>query len=132
MKVTHAKVDVTAFYDNEALGVACTPKCGSCRCGTCPVGGKQYTLQQERELAMIENGMRLNDGVWVAKYPWIKNPQELPDNNYSALAMLKSTEKRLKKDAKLAEIYTKQVKDMVESGVARKLQPEELESYDGA
>ena len=29
------------FFESEALGVECNPKCGSCRCGTCPIGGKE-------------------------------------------------------------------------------------------
>ena len=75
--------------------------------------------------------MELREGVWVAKYPWLRNPDELPDNKHSALAMLRSTEKRLKRDENLAQIYSDQVKDMVDRGVARKLQPEEMEAYDG-
>ena len=129
--IAHAKIKIDDFYESETLGVSCQPKCGSCKCGECPVGGKQYTLQQERELALIENGMELREGVWVAKYPWLRNPDELPDNKHSALAMLRSTEKRLKRDENLAQIYSDQVKDMVDRGVARKLQPEEMEAYDG-
>ena len=52
------KVRLEDFYSNESLGVSCSPKCGSCRCGTCPIGGKQYTIQQERELAMIDSETR--------------------------------------------------------------------------
>ena len=42
-------VTIEDFYSNESLGVSCEPKCGGCKCGECPMGGKQYTLQQERE-----------------------------------------------------------------------------------
>ena len=42
--VHHAMVRVEDFYKLEQLGVKCTPKCGSCRCGQCHPGGKSMTL----------------------------------------------------------------------------------------
>jgi len=93
VEVSHAIIKLSDFFENESLGVSCKPKCGNCRCGECPIGGKQYTLQQERELAMIEKGLELQDGVWVATYPWKKDPNQLPNNKVAALSMLKSTEK---------------------------------------
>ena len=47
----------------------CNPRCGSCRCGKCPIGGKQYTLKQERELDQIEEGLTYINDHWEAKYP---------------------------------------------------------------
>jgi hypothetical protein len=129
--VAHAKIKIDDFYESESLGVACQPRCGSCKCGQCPIGGKQYTLQQERELAMIESGMEHRDGVWFAKYPWIRSPDELPDNYSSTLAMLRSTEKRIGRDERLSKMYISQINDMVERGVARKLEMEEIQAYKG-
>ncbi|KAJ8020927.1 hypothetical protein HOLleu_40649 [Holothuria leucospilota] len=34
----------------------------------------------------------------MAKYPWIKDPKELPDNRQMAVVTLKSLEKRLGRD----------------------------------
>ena len=130
--VSHVKaVKIEDFYESESLGVSCQPKCGSCKCGECPIGGKQYTLEQERELAMIESGMELRDSTWIAKYPWKRNPEELPNNYHSALAMLRSTEKRIKKDKDLSNLYSNQIEDMVVRGVARKLTKEEIAEYVG-
>ena len=42
------------FLTIESLGVQCNPKCGNCRCGTCPIGGKSYSIKEERELKLIE------------------------------------------------------------------------------
>ena len=63
VQVFHANVKLEQFFKSEALGVSCVPKCGSCRCGECPIVGKQYTLQQERELAMIEKGLEQHEGT---------------------------------------------------------------------
>ena len=88
VQISHTSIE--EFFRNESLGVSCTPKCGACRCGECPVGSKQYTLQQERELALIENGLSHANDKWTARYPWIKDPSELPDNYTAAYSMLKS------------------------------------------
>ena len=37
-----AAATVEDFYKTENLGVECSPRCGSCRCGKCPFGGKDY------------------------------------------------------------------------------------------
>ena len=52
-----AGIKVEDFYKIEAMGVECTPKCGGCRCGHCPAGGKDYTLKEEQELKLIENNL---------------------------------------------------------------------------
>ena len=90
---------ISDFVDLESLGVECTPRCGSCRCGKCPIGGKELTLREERELQLIESGLFYENGRWIAHYPWKRNPQELSDNYQMALkedspkteVMLKST-----------------------------------------
>ena len=72
------RVKLEDFYSTEAMGVQCYPKCGRCKYGSCPIGGKNYTLKEE--LNLIDKGYRHEDGYWVAKYPWIKDPNNLPDN----------------------------------------------------
>ena len=71
------------------------------------------------------------DSRWLAEYPWIKDPADLPDNRRVALAMLNSTERRLGKNTQHATVYDNQVQDMVQRGVARKLTKEELNNYKG-
>ena len=63
--------------------------------------------------------------------PWIRDPSELPDNQKAAMGMLISTEKRLAKNATHAEVYQKQIEDMVDREVARKLTLKELKEYKG-
>ena len=124
-------VKLKDFYSIEAMGVQCYPKCGSCKCGSCPIGGKNYTLREKRELNLIDKGLRHEDGYWVAKYPWIKDPNNLLDNKQAVMGMLKSTEKRLSKNRKHAEMYQQQIDDMIQRKVARKLPVSELEEYRG-
>lgn len=54
------KVNVEDFYTIEALGVQCKPKCGGCKCGKCSLGAKEYTIQEERELELIERNLSFN------------------------------------------------------------------------
>ena len=125
------RVKLEDFYSAEAMGVQCYPKCGSCKCGSCPIDGKNYTLREERELNLIDKGLKHEDGYWVAKYPWIKDPNNLPDTKQAVMGMLKSTEKRLSKNRKHAEMYQQQIDDMIQCKVARKLPASELEEHRG-
>ena len=138
-QVSHACYSVSPvscaedFYSIENLGVACTPKCGGCKCGKCSIGTKNCSLKEEREMKLIERNLNYDDQnrVWTAGYPWIKNPEELPDNKPVATKILESTEKRLQKNPSHAKVYQEQIQDMVSRGVARKLTKEEIEDYNG-
>ena len=103
------------FFEIESLGVTCEPKCGGCRCGRCQLGGKNMTMKDEMEYQMIDQGLKFNEerGRWVAKYPWIRPPDELPDNRKVALAILRSLERRLKRNEALATLYSQQMDEMV-------------------
>jgi len=86
---------------------------------------------EEREQHQIEEGLTHKGDHWEAQYPWIRNPNDLPDNRCAALAMLKSTEKRLSTNKMHAETYNSQIQDMVDRNVARKLSNDELQSHQG-
>ena len=105
--VDHVSIDATIedFCSIEALGIKSSPACGNCRCGKCPIGSHNYLLKDERELKQIENGLRLEEGTWIVPYPWKRDPRQLPDNKVMALAVLKSTEKRLLKNREYAKVY---------------------------
>ena len=80
---TKGSSDVNDFLQTEELGIEVIPRCGGCKCRECPSGGKQYSLKEERELMMIEEGLKIDNKQWTATYPWKRNPCDLP-NNYSA------------------------------------------------
>ena len=127
------KISVESFYEIEQLGINCSPKCGSCKCGKCQPGGKDMTLQEEREYNQIKSGLHYNEAAekWTAEYPWIRNPQKLPNNKPAAFGALKSCERRLKKDEVLAKQYQDQIEDMKRRGVCRKVSEEEIMNYGG-
>ena len=91
------------------------------------------TLKEEREYKMIEDKLtyKADQKKWEAGYPWIKDPKALPDNKEAALATLKATEKRLRQNPAHAAVYRKQIKNMIDRGVARRLTKKEIEDYNG-
>ena len=131
--VLHATVNPQDFYDIESLGVSCVPSCGPCKCGKCHSGGKNMTLVEERELKMVESGLNFSpeSGRWVSEYPWIEDPNNLPNNRYIAYATLKSLEKRLERNSLHAETYKRQIDDMLDRNVARLVTQNELSQYKG-
>ena len=129
--VHHANVDVQTedFCSIERLGVVCSPRCGSCKCGQCHPGGKDMTIKEEREYKLIEEKFiyKPEQKRWEAGYPWIKDPRSLPDNKSYVLRALKSTETRLKRSPEHVKVYQKQIEDMIKRGAARKLTIQDME-----
>ena len=66
---------------------------------------------------------------WVTSYPSLVDPGTLPNNYGSAFATLKNTERTLGKDERWAGTYQKQIEDMMERGVARKLSQKESQEW---
>ena len=93
-KVHHATGRVEDFYAMGNLGIECRPRCGSCKCGKCHLGGKNMSLKEEREYKLIEENLVYmpNKKKWQASYPWIKDPRQLPDNKCAAFYTLKAME----------------------------------------
>ena len=58
--VTDLKKRLDDYFTVDNLGTSCTPKCGGCRCGKCAHGNSNYTLQEERELAHIDQGITID------------------------------------------------------------------------
>ncbi|KAK4314366.1 hypothetical protein Pmani_014320 [Petrolisthes manimaculis] len=87
------------------------------------------TMKEEEEMKLILNGLEYKERekVWIAHYPWIKDPHQLPNNFGVAMMKLKGTEKRLRKlgGIRSAE-YSEQMINMQERGVVRKLAREEM------
>ena len=94
---------------------------------------QNFTIKEEKELHLIESELEYNkeEKRWIAEYPWIRDPAELPDNKRASMRMLISTEKRLAKNEEHAIVYWKQIEDMIEREVTRKLSQTELENYKG-
>jgi len=131
---SNSKADIVKdFIRGEELATEISPKCGSCKCGKCPVVGHTYSFREEQELNMIRENLKYNPEkeCWSTSYPWVMDPSHLPNNYYSALATLKSTEQTLLKDKTWAKLYSEQIMDMLHRQVAQKLTPEEVSSWHG-
>ena len=89
------------------------------------------TLMQE--LIMIQENLKYDEvcKCWTTSYPWLVDPETLPDSYYVALATLKSTEHTLAKDPEWAEKYRAQIQDMLDRNVARKLSKDERQNWNG-
>ena len=121
------------FIKGEELGTTVDPKCGSCKCGKCPLPGHTLSFQEEQELKMIQQGLSYDaqEQKWTASYPWITSPSQLPDNYFALKATLRSLEKSLARDRGRAISYAAQLQDMLDRGVSRKLSPMEIQQWKG-
>ena len=65
------------------------------------------------------------------KYPWKRDPANLPDNYSQVLKKLESTERRLMKNPDYADGYNQQIKEMEELDFGRKLTKTEIDEWKG-
>ncbi|CAL9701094.1 unnamed protein product [Knipowitschia caucasica] len=126
------------WFKWDSVGAACDPRCGGCKCGRCPPGGKEMTLGEERELEKIKECLTYvqadkhsDSPHWDAAYPWKGDPATLPDNRHAVKATFLNTEKRLEKEPKWKAAYKEQIRDMISRGAATELTEEELASWTG-
>ena len=115
------------------MGTETNPRCGGCRCGKCPVRGHTYSFKEEQKLRIIQENLEYDEQnkCWRTSYPWISDPNTLPDNYNAALSTLEKTERTLQKDKQWAKTYKEQMNDMVERKVARKLTQQEIIDWKG-
>ena len=127
----NAGQEVEDFIFGEDLGTEITPNCGSCRCGKSPVVGHTYSFKEEQELKLIHENLEYDvaNQCWVTSYPRLVDPSTLPNNYHAALATLRKTEQTLIKDKQWAETYKRQMEDMLDRGVAKKLSEEEIQQW---
>ena len=115
-------VDLTSFWTTESMGVAVSP----CVCKEAEMPAAEKAVLKE-----IEESCELQDGRWVVKYPWRRNPQSLPNNYPQVLKKLESTERRLASNPEYANNYCGQIKEMEHLGFARKLTSKEIDDWKG-
>ena len=115
-------VDITEFWKTESMGVNVQP---------CICKSDEMSTEERKELKLIEQSGELKDKRWTMSYPWKKDANMLPNNYEQVLKKLECTERRLLKNPDHAESYDIQIKEMEKLGFSRKLEKEELKSYEG-
>ena len=128
-----AVVDSSDFFRSEQLGTVVEPKCGSCRCGKCPIPGSRYSFREETELKMIEENLQYDEirGCWIAAYPFLFPRETLKGDKIVALRSMEATEKMLLKRGDWSGVYQSQIQDMLDRDVVRIVPEEELKLYNG-
>ena len=71
-----------------------------------PIGGKNYTIKEEKDLALIKKNMTFNGDHWIVTYPWLRTPLDLPNDRVMALKRLIQTERQLGKDKRWSDVQT--------------------------
>ena len=69
----------------------------------------------------MEDSLKYEKGRYRVAIPWRDEKPELPDTKPMALSRLRSIEKNLKKDDRVAEDYKKTIQAYVEKGYLRKV-----------
>ena len=46
--------EILEFFQEESIGVECTPRCEGCRCGKCATGSKQMSLKKGRRVQILQ------------------------------------------------------------------------------
>ncbi len=112
-KSTVAGREFLDWWKWDSIGAACKSMCGGCRCSNCQPGGKDMTLSEERELEIIRQGLTYvkadahsQEPHWDTKYPWIEDPNNLPNNRNAVEATFLRTERQLKKEPEWRVVYT--------------------------
>ena len=104
------------------MGVAAKP---------CECDADKWSAVEPKELKIIEDSCQKIGRQWPIPYPWKRDPKELPNNEVQAKKKLEATERRLSRTPEHAAAYDRQMMEMTEMQIARKLTKQELETYKG-
>ena len=126
-------LECSDFFNSEQLGTIIEPKCGSCRCGRCPIPGSRYSFREETELRLIEEKLIYDEtqNCWISEYPYLFPREVLKGSKEVAYKSMLQTERSLSRNPRHGEVYHSQILDMVNRGVARVVPSDELDSYPG-
>ena len=115
-------VDISEFWKTESMGVSVSP---------CTCEAAKMSPQERIEMKMIEDSSCLKDNKWTMKYPWRRDPNDLPNNYAQVVKKMESTERRLLSNPEHAESYNDQIKEMEDMKFSRKLTKKEIEEWKG-
>ena len=125
-RILHVKfempVDLTNFWKTDTMGVAVKP---------CLCEADKLTQVEREELRVIQNSCKKVGNQWMIPYPWREDPNLLPDNKSLVLKRLVSMEHWLRFSPDHVKAYDVHMKERQEMKFSRKLDKEEVESYQG-
>ena len=130
--------EILNFFNEEQIGVHCTPRCGDCRCGTCAIGSKQMSIKDEMDYEKFKSLMYLDsEGTvddpgpyWRTGFPWTIEPKDMIDNKAVVAAVMNATKRKLSKNPEWREVYESQLKTVVEKGFAREVSIDEIKAWE--
>ena len=111
-------IDMTDFWTTETMGVAAKP---------CECDADKLSAVERKELKIIEDSCQKIGRQWPIPYPWKRDPKELPNNEVQTKKKMEATVKT----PEHAAAYDRQMMEMTEMQIARKLTKQELETYKG-
>ncbi|XP_070560350.1 uncharacterized protein [Ptychodera flava] len=86
---------------------------------------RTMSIDDQAALRMAERSLKLENGRYQVGIPWKENAPELLDNYDMALHRLRNTEQRLKKNQQIAAAYSENLRQYVDKGYIRKIDPTE-------
>lgn len=107
------------FLTTEGLGVQLPRRCRNCNnCYECSFKGLHLSWQDNKELAMIEQGLSLDivKKKWTSDYPFKCDPNILKNNRAQAISLMQSFEKRLKRNGRLEE-FNQLFQESIDRGI---------------
>ena len=108
--------EICCDIDNSLMRFLEIEKCGTERTD-------RLVLTEEEQLALnkVKYSLKYEKGRYRVAIPWKDEKPELPDTKPMALSRIRSTERNLKKDDRVAEDYKKTIQAYVEKGYLRKV-----------
>ena len=130
--------EILNFFNEEQIGVHCSPRCGDCRCGTCAIGDKQMSIKDEKEYEKFRSLMYLDSSgtiddpgpYWRTGFPWTIEPSDMTDNKAAVAAVMHATEKKLRKNTEWRDVYELQLRTLLEKGFAREVTIDEIKAWE--
>ena len=120
-----------SFWEGDCLGVLPPKRCGRClRCTQCTDPALVHSRKEQDELEMLEKGVKLINGEIQVSYPFIRDPNCLPNNRNAVVRITEKLEKRLL-STDMHSNYSLEFQKYIDRGGIVKLSEQEKSEYKG-
>ena len=115
----------------DNLGVHPPKRCDRClRCKECSNAGLIHSRKEQDELELLKKSIKLEGGQLSVSYPFINDPNCLPNNRNEVLLMAQRQEQMLKSKGML-DRYNEELKKYVDRGILEPISKQEMNEYAG-